>query len=667
MTTSLATPPKLQFFDLNGAPLSGGKLYTYVAGTTTPQVTYTDYVGGTANTNPVILDSRGEASVWLNTPLYKMALYSATDVLIWTVDNIGGFATLAQLAASGGSSLVGYLPAGTGAVATTVQTKLRESVSVLDFGADPTGVADSTTTIQAAIDAALAAGKQIIAQGTFRISSKIVIKGDTDFSQATFNVYSTPAVAVEVSSGNATDPTTAVLRSVIWLPKRIVNMTKPATGWAGQGVGVRTVNLSACQVFIGGISDFATGLQITSFGSNGNVYNNYYLSWLQNNQVNLALTPGNTTSWCNENVFIGGQLSHNSGEGADVAGTRHLLISKATNVVNNNLFVKPSLEGDVVEYNVENSGSLNTIQQGRWESTTPKVLYSYDNANQSIENVILGGYKADLIAFTFTGTGGGANNQVLGVKSNNYQTGSSATGIWKMMNSGSSAEPIFTFYEASVPYRPELATATDYAMRFSAQTLKGKTRTDAYDRIKLDWSAGSLAMGDGTVASTRGLNLAGSSALVLTAPAAGVVRTSVDNSTSLGTATFRWSVVYAGTGTINTSDARSKQDIENLDDTEKRVAIALKGLIKKFRFKDAVDAKSDSARIHIGVIAQEVISVFEAENLNPMRYSIVCYDEWDAEPEELDADGSVAKPAREAGNRYGVRYEELLAFIISAL
>jgi hypothetical protein len=156
--TALATPPKLQFLDSNGAPLVGGKLYTYAAGTTTPQVTYTDFGGGTPNANPVILDSRGEASVWLGTALYKMALYSAADVLIWTVDNIGGFATLAQLAASGGSSLVGYLPAGTGAVATTVQTKLRESVSILDFGAhsiDEPGYEsfDSTPAILAALAA----------------------------------------------------------------------------------------------------------------------------------------------------------------------------------------------------------------------------------------------------------------------------------------------------------------------------------------------------------------------------------------------------------------------------------------------------------------------------------------------------------------------------------
>jgi hypothetical protein len=173
MTTN-ATPPKLQFLDANGAPLVGGKLYTYAAGTTTPLATYTDYGGGTANANPVILDSRGEASVWLGTALYKMALYSATDVLIWTVDNIGGFATLAQLAASGGSNLVGFLQAGTGAVATTVQTKLRESVSVLDFGADPTGVADSTTAINAAALAVSSAGGLVFfPPGTYKTTAAI--------------------------------------------------------------------------------------------------------------------------------------------------------------------------------------------------------------------------------------------------------------------------------------------------------------------------------------------------------------------------------------------------------------------------------------------------------------------------------------------------------------
>ena len=146
MTTSIATPPKLQFFDANGVPLSGGKLYTYAAGTTTPLATYTSSSGSTANTNPVILDSRGEANVWLGTATYKMKLASSTDVEIWTVDNLYGpdQATLSVLAASSGSSLVGYTLGASGAVATTVQTKLRETVSIKDFGAVGDGVTDDS-------------------------------------------------------------------------------------------------------------------------------------------------------------------------------------------------------------------------------------------------------------------------------------------------------------------------------------------------------------------------------------------------------------------------------------------------------------------------------------------------------------------------------------------
>ena len=89
-TTSLSPTPKLQFFDANGDPLVGGLLYTYEAGSTTPLVTYTDSTGVSANTNPITLDSRGEANVWLGAAIYKFALYTSAGVLIWTVDNING-------------------------------------------------------------------------------------------------------------------------------------------------------------------------------------------------------------------------------------------------------------------------------------------------------------------------------------------------------------------------------------------------------------------------------------------------------------------------------------------------------------------------------------------------------------------------------------------------
>jgi hypothetical protein len=102
-TTSLSPTPKLQFFDLNGAPLSGGLLYTYAAGTTTPLATYTDSTGVSANTNPIVLDSRGEANVWLSGAIYKFALYTSAGVLIWTVDNING-STFASNATGDGTT-----------------------------------------------------------------------------------------------------------------------------------------------------------------------------------------------------------------------------------------------------------------------------------------------------------------------------------------------------------------------------------------------------------------------------------------------------------------------------------------------------------------------------------------------------------------------------------
>jgi hypothetical protein len=95
---TLAPQPKLQFFDNNGNPLSGGRLYTYVAGTTTPQATYTDETGTVTNTNPVILDSRGEANVWFGPGTYKLKLATAADVEVWSVDDIGSQLSVADLA-----------------------------------------------------------------------------------------------------------------------------------------------------------------------------------------------------------------------------------------------------------------------------------------------------------------------------------------------------------------------------------------------------------------------------------------------------------------------------------------------------------------------------------------------------------------------------------------
>lgn len=140
-----------------------------------------------------------------------------------------------------------------------------------------------------------------------------------------------------------------------------------------------------------------------------------------------------------------------------------------------------------------------------------------------------------------------------------------------------------------------------------------------------------------------------------------------DNDRTTGSATRRWSVVYAGTGAINTSDEREKQQIQELSDAERAVAVRLKSLIRRFKFNDAVAQKGGAARWHVGIIAQEVKIAFEAEGLVAEEYGVLCFDEWDAQPEQRGEDGTLLQAYRAAGNRYGVRYEELLAFIIAAL
>lgn len=88
-TTQISPTPVFKAFDNNGAPLYNGQLFTYAAGTTTPQITYTDSTGNTPNTNPIILNSRGETNVWLNPSLaYKFALQDSLGNPIWTVDNL---------------------------------------------------------------------------------------------------------------------------------------------------------------------------------------------------------------------------------------------------------------------------------------------------------------------------------------------------------------------------------------------------------------------------------------------------------------------------------------------------------------------------------------------------------------------------------------------------
>lgn len=120
---SLTPTPKQQIFGSDGLPLVGGKIYTYAAGTTTPLATFTDAGAGTANTNPIILNSLGQANIWLGSSSYKFSVYTSADVLLYTVDNINAPLDAAGLVLSLSSPTpIGNTVPNTGAFTTLAAT-----------------------------------------------------------------------------------------------------------------------------------------------------------------------------------------------------------------------------------------------------------------------------------------------------------------------------------------------------------------------------------------------------------------------------------------------------------------------------------------------------------------------------------------------------------------
>lgn len=153
MAKYLSPAPKFQAFDEDGVPLSGGKVYTYATGGNTPLATYTDSTGNTANANPVVLDSRGEASIWFTPGVeYRITVTDSADGAIYgPIDNVAGsvtpsayFATL--MTATQRSTLFDAIAAPGGTVTGTILM----SGAAVNFAAGVTVPSATSTPIGAA-------------------------------------------------------------------------------------------------------------------------------------------------------------------------------------------------------------------------------------------------------------------------------------------------------------------------------------------------------------------------------------------------------------------------------------------------------------------------------------------------------------------------------------
>jgi hypothetical protein len=246
-----------QLFDNSGNVLTGGKIYTYEAGTTTPAVTYTNPIGNAFNSNPIIANASGRLAneIWLPVSgAYKFVLKDTNDVLIATYDNIpsipqpsivndassisyeqgytvtaGAFTVGANylitsvgttdfIAIGASANATGILftatgvgsGTGTAQYSRTVQAKLRETVSVKDFGAVGDGVTNDTAAIQAALTSLTSGGTLIIPTGTYKLTSGLTVSANEITVQCqgdavlNWTVLGAATNAVTVSANNFT-------------------------------------------------------------------------------------------------------------------------------------------------------------------------------------------------------------------------------------------------------------------------------------------------------------------------------------------------------------------------------------------------------------------------------------------------------------------------------
>jgi hypothetical protein len=425
-----------QFFDNNGVILSGGKIYTYSAGTTTPQATYTSALGVTPHANPIILDSAGRVpggEIWLTDGLvYKFVIETATSILLGTYDNITGVnsnfvnytiqeevitATSGQTVFNlstinytpgtnslsvyidgvnqyvgdsyletdsdtvtftsgvhvGGevkfttavpvttgavdSSVVAYDPPFTGSVATTVQTRLAQYVSVKDFGAVGDGVTDDTAALQACANYLASVADSIVVNGLaaknhptfylpsadgYKITSPITIA--KNISVVCDGPILVSAAASAIPSGGAwvrigEETVTANIQGrncTFILDVRRITLSD----WSSAAdVGV-TVLTAGSELWVRRIDNFAIGVKLTA------PYSVVTLGEFRDCQIGLDVTA-TTIDFTNQQLFLGGEFaviagSNNGSARYGVRVTRGAF--GGSTIQNSFVFINPSFE-----------------------------------------------------------------------------------------------------------------------------------------------------------------------------------------------------------------------------------------------------------------------------------------------------------------------------------
>ena len=589
----------------------------------------------------------------------------------------------------------GYQPAGAGAVATTVQAKLRQTISVMDFGATGDGTTDDGAAIRAAISSLPANGGGVyFPNGTYKVTAAV---GDTSntaiYVPTGVRIYGASELGTKIVPG----ANNTVIFRVIGLNGGIDNIQidNPSNTYTTVS-GIRLAPIDEAQTTTRSDVEFnnITNVSIRRVqeaivlkcgprvgGADSYCYyNNFTNIDIRNCVIGVWLkipNGGNPGSGVNRNRFINvrvGETGTNTGLQID-AGDTNTFVGCSFEGITSGTSPNATPTAIVVDYN---SASYSCTDNKFYGLTIEACTRSVSNKNDVLE--FYGWYDA---TNTYN-VPAPAGALPLAVDMSRGYTKSLNTIGTQYLGRGTAA--LTNVVDLQLNANGEgfalRDTGTHPNQYFSVDISKGGGGY-SYTEIKynsqpiLTWG-GALTTYNQVMRINNPLNgnfyfgQNNTDRVFLNATG---FQPATDNAFTLGAAANRWSTVYAGTGTINTSDEREKQQVKPIDDVVLRAWAKVEYCA--FKFNDAVALKGDGARWHIGLIAQKVKEAFESEGLDAFAYGLLCYDQWDEIVEdvleEVDVtleDGTVVKGAQptgekrvvlQAGNRYGIRYEQALA------
>lgn len=549
-----------------------------------------------------------------------------------------------SLAASTGAGGVGFIQAGAGAVARTVESKVRDHVHQSDY----TGTAPIA--IQAAID--------YLATG---------IGGTVELPQVAAQALGTTGLAV---------PAGVVLNGKGVFGTRLT--------YSGAGTAIAIGGTSGVQGYGGGFTNAKINLNndaakgVTVKGLAGAVVQNSYIEGnfgATNATTAVEVDAGNISAFFNVIMNI---TANHVKKGFTVTTT-------GTGASTCQLFAGCSAAGDYSYYpgmnsigfdvghptitcgngtvwlagNLENCGIGMRYQAGgigvsafgpRFEGNNNDITFDlYSKACavigahglDTITDNSGGGYGNHMLWGNFKSDGSPQTNKVWG-ESRFYANLSTTTPVVIYANPTQTGDLLKLVNSSGSPMQSVTADgAFGYAVRNTVGASDGFNFAGSYNRLRAN-------SGDMDIESYHGVRIAlqfsgaGTPRFVIAKGASYTGGTptemvyldntgwipAVDNTYNLGSAAKGWKELFCDNGIINTSDARLKTPIQYFSDKEIAASKVLAKEIGSFKFLQAVKEKGDKARTHIGVTVQRVIEVMELFGLDPMAYGFICYDEW---------------------------------------